>query len=165
MKKEFKKYILTLAILMLFASTALAQKMPAVGAAKTDPSSVTGGIGLTRIDSTWYYSFNIAPELSFGKFGIGLDLMINISSRDHKIREQDFDETYDYVRIIRFLRWGHKGDDLYARLGILDYARLGHGSIMYLYNNSPSYDERRLGTEFDLSFGKFGFETVWKSVV
>ncbi len=161
MKKEFKKYILTLAILMLFASTALAQKMPAVGAVKTDPSSVTGGIGLTRIDSTWYYSFNIAPELSFGKFGIGLDLMINVSSRDHKIREQDFDETYDYVRIIRFLRWGHKGDDLYARLGILDYARLGHGFIMYLYNNSPSYDERRLGTEIDLSFGKYGFETVY----
>lgn len=161
MRKEVKKYNLTLAILMLFASTALAQKMPAAVGGKADPSSVTGGIGLTRIDSTWYYSFNIAPELSFGKFGIGLDLMINISSRDQKIRSQDFDETYDYIRIIRYLRWGHKGDDLYARLGILDYARLGHGFIMYLYNNSPSYDERRLGTEIDLSFGKYGFETVY----
>jgi hypothetical protein len=32
---------------------------------------------------------------------------------------------------------------------------------MYLYNNSPSYDDRRLGTEFDLSFGKYGFETEY----
>lgn len=156
-----KKYNLTLAILMLFVSTALAQKIPAAVAGKADPSSVTGGIGLTRIDSTWYYSFNIAPELAFGKFGVGLDLIINISSKDHQIRKQDFDETYDYIRIIRYLRWGHKGDDVYARLGILDYARLGHGFIMYLYNNSPSYDDRRLGTEFDLSFGKYGLETVY----
>src|SRR3990172_7860888 len=32
---------------------------------------------------------------------------------------------------------------------------------MYLYNNSPSYDARRLGTEIDLNFGKYGFETVY----
>lgn len=160
MRKEMKKHILSLAIVMLFVSTAFAQKVPAVGG-KADPSSMTGGIGLTRIDTTWYYSFNISPELAFGKFGVGLDMIVNISSKDHKIRSQDFDEPYDFVRMIRFLRWGHKGDDLYARLGILDYARLGHGFIMYLYNNSPSYDERRLGTEFDLNFGKYGFETVY----
>ena len=33
--------------------------------------------------------------------------------------------------------------------------------IMYFYNNSPSYDDRRLGTEFDLNFGKYGLETVY----
>ena len=161
MRKKFATYTLAFVIFALFASTVLAQKIPAAVAGKADPSSVTGGIGLTRIDSTWYYSFNLAPELAFGKFGVGLDLTINISSKDHQIRKQDFDETYDYIRIIRYLRWGHKGDDVYARIGILDYARLGHGFIMYLYNNSPSYDDRRLGTEFDLGFGKYGFETVY----
>jgi hypothetical protein len=156
-----KKYKLTLATLMLFVSTALAQKIPAAVAGSADPSSMTGGIGLTRIDTAWYYTLNIAPELAFGKFGVGLDLTLNISSNSRQIRKEDFDETYDYIRIIRYLRWGHKGDDVYARLGVLDYARLGHGFIMYLYNNSPSYDGRRLGTEFDLSFGKYGFETVY----
>ena len=156
-----KKHNLTLAILMLFVSTAPAQKIPAAVAGSADPSSMTGGIGLTRIDTAWYYTINIAPELAFGKFGVGLDLTLNISSNSRQIRKEDFDETYDYIRIIRYLRWGHKGDDLYARLGILDYARLGHGFIMYLYNNSPSYDDRRLGTEFDLNFGKYGFETVY----
>lgn len=161
MRKELRKYNLTIAIAMLFVSTALAQKIPAAVPGKSDPSSLTGGIGLTRIDTAWYYTLNIAPELAFGKFGVGLDITLNISSETRQIRKEDFDETYDYIRIIRYLRWGHKGDDVYARLGVLDYARLGHGFIMYLYNNSPSYDDRRLGTEFDFSFGKYGFETVY----
>jgi hypothetical protein len=161
MKKELKETCLAFVALALLASSAVAQKIPAAVAGKADPSSITGGIGLTRIDTVWYYTFNIAPELAFGKFGVGLDLTLNVSSKDHQIRKQDFDETYDYIRIIRYLRWGHKGDDVYARLGILDYARLGHGFVMYLYNNSPSYDDRRLGTEFDLNFGKYGFETVY----
>ena len=32
---------------------------------------------------------------------------------------------------------------------------------MYLYNNSPSYDNRRVGLEFDMNFGTNGFETVY----
>lgn len=161
MKRLLNTCRLTLAVVVIVAPTLLAQKSAPVGGGKTDPSSLTGGIGLTKIDSVWYYTFNIAPELAFGKFGVGLDLTLNISSKDQKIRKQDFDETYDYIRIIRYLRWGHKGDDVYIRLGILDYARIGHGFIMYLYNNSPSYDDRRLGTEFDLGFGKYGLETVY----
>src|SRR5208283_517578 len=103
-----------------------------------------------------------APDLAFGKFRLGLDVNLLISSSDQKIRRAGFDSTaYDYVRMIRYVRWGHKGDDVYARLGVLDYSQLGHGFIMYLYNNSPSYDDRRLGTEFDLNFGKYGLETVY----
>lgn len=145
---------------MVFGSTASAQKSTAAPT-KQDPNSITGGLGLTWIDGEAYYLISIAPELAFGNFGLGLDLNLHISSTDHKLRKEDFDETYDYARIIRYLRWGHKGDEIYARLGVLDYAQLGHGFIMYLYNNSPSYDDRRLGTEFDLNFGKYGLETVY----
>ena len=161
MEKKFKNYFFVVAALALFSSTALAQKSLPPTAGKSDPSSLTGGLGLTWIDGQAYYLISFAPELAFGKFGVGLDLNLHISSTDHKIRKEDFDQTYDYVRLIRYLRWGHKGDDVYARFGVLDYAQLGHGSIMYLYNNSPSYDDRRLGTEFDLSFGKYGLETVY----
>ncbi|HTR80641.1 MAG TPA: hypothetical protein VMM58_03355, partial [Bacteroidota bacterium] len=145
----------------MLSQAALAQKSSMPSSATKDPSSITGGLGMTWINGQPYYLINIAPDLSFGKFGVGLDLNLDISSKDHKIRKEDFDETYDYVRIIRYLRWGHKGDEVYARLGTLDYSQLGHGFIMYLYNNSPSYDDRRLGTEFDLNFGKYGFETVY----
>ena len=129
---------------------------------KPDPSSITGGLGVTWINGREYYLVSLAPDLAFGNFGVGLDLNLLIGSSDHKIRKAGFDSTtYDYIRMIRYVRWGHKGDDVYARLGVLDYSQLGHGFIMYLYNNSPSYDDRRLGTEFDLSFGKYGLETVY----
>jgi len=134
---------------------------PLTGAALTDPSVIAGGLGLTWIDGEPYYMISFTPELAFGKFGVGLDLNFRISSKDQKLRSVDFDEGYDYLRLIRYLRYGHKGEDVYARLGVLDYAKLGHGSIMYYYNNSPVYDERRLGSEVDLNFGNFGFETVY----
>lgn len=134
---------------------------PLTGAALTDPSVIAGGLGMTWIDGEPYYMISFTPELAFGKFGVGLDLNFRISSKDQKLRSVDFDEGYDYLRIIRYLRYGHKGENVYARLGVLDYAKLGHGSIMYYYNNSPVYDERRLGSEFDLQFGNFGFESVY----
>jgi hypothetical protein len=138
-----------------------AQPRALTAASLTDPNVIAGGLGLTWIDGKPYYMISFTPELAFGKFGVGLDLNFRISSETQQIRSQDFNEAYDYLRIIRYLRYGHKGEDVYARLGIIDYGRLGHGSIMYYYNNSPVYDERRLGSEFDLNFGHFGFETVY----
>ena len=98
---------------------------------------------------------SIAPELAFGKFGVGLDLNLRISSEDQKVRPGDFDGG----RFVRHVRWGHKGDDVYARwyFGLF---KTWSGSIMYQYKNSPSYDDRRLGSEFDLIL-KIGFETVY----
>jgi hypothetical protein len=152
-----------IAFLFLWAiQPAIAQKPAAKSAAaKGSPSSMTAGMGITWIDNKPYYLISLAPELSFGKFGVGLDLNLRFSSQDQKLRKEDFDETYDYIRIIRYLRWGQKGDEIYARLGALDYSRIGHGFIMYLYKNSPSFEDRRTGVEFDLNFGKYGFETVY----
>ena len=161
MKKIFAFIIAS----MFFISTSLfAQgKSGAAAAAKGGGTEgvVKGGVGMTWIDGEAYYLISLAPEIAFGKFGIGLDLNLNISSKDQKIRKEDFDETYDYIRIIRYLRYGSKGDEFYIRLGALDYAKLGHGSILYNYKNSPSFDNRKIGAEFDLDFDKWGLETVY----
>jgi len=162
MKTGMKYFSLLIASCLLFSSALFAQRSPSPMAGKPDPSDIAGGLGLTWINGQEYYLVNVAPDLAFGKFGVGLDINLLVGSTDHKIRKVGFDSTaYDYLRMIRYLRWGHKGDDVYARIGTLDYAQLGHGFIMYLYNNSPSYDARRLGSEFDLSFGKYGLETVY----
>lgn len=145
-------------------SLSFSQKAPAKAAAGNTAATsgvMTGGLGMTWIDGEAYYLVNLAPEVAFGKFGVGLDLNLHISSKDQKIRKEDFDETYDYLRIIRYLRYGNKGDEFYIRLGALDYAKLGHGSILYNYKNSPSVDARKIGSEFDIDFGKWGAETVY----
>ncbi|MEG8947607.1 hypothetical protein [Rosettibacter firmus] len=119
-----------------------------------------GGFGLTWINGQPHYAFRFYPEFQFSKIGIGLDLNLEFTSSG-KIRTENFNEFTDYLSIIRYVRYGYKHDPLYFRIGALDYATLGHGSIIYLYNNSPTFDARKIGMEFDMDFDKFGFETIY----
>lgn len=150
----------------VLGSNLFGQDNPAAAAKEAGGTSgmVSGGMGVTWIDGQPYYLINLMPELAFGNWGVGLDLNLHISSKDQKIRKEDFDETYDYLRIIRYIRYGHKGDELYARIGSLDYARLGHGSILYNYKNSPSIDNRRIGAALDIDYDKWGFESVYGDI-
>jgi hypothetical protein len=124
---------------------------------------VTGGFGLTFVDGTPFYLFYLMPELTFGKIGIGLDVNIRVG-KDGKIRKEDFNEAYDYLRLIRYVRYGSRRDPLYVRVGALDFARLGHGSIVYMYRNSASYDMRKVGLELNADFEKFGFESMYSDI-
>jgi hypothetical protein len=125
--------------------------------------SVMGGLGVTVIDGKPYYLMNIMPDLSFGKWGVGLDVNLRIG-QDGKIRQEDFKNAYGYLRMLRYIRYGHKNDPVYARLGAIDVARLGHGSILYLYRNTASYDLRKVGIELDLDLGKGGLESMYSDI-
>ncbi len=118
-----------------------------------------GGIGMSFIDGQANYSFRFRPELSFGKFGAGLDL--NLEFNSDGIRTENFNTASDYLAIIRYLRWGHKNDPLYIRVGALDRSTLGYGNIMYMYNNSPSFDARTIGLEVGVDMGSWGLEAVY----
>lgn len=121
-----------------------------------------GGLGLNWIDGQLYYTLHINPEISFTDFGAGLDLMMDFD-QNGKIREENFNTFSDYLSIIRYVRYGFQNDPLYAKLGALDYYTLGHGSIMYAYNNSPGIDNRKTGVIFDLDMGQLGFESIYSS--
>lgn len=124
--------------------------------------SLRGGMGLQWIDGELNYTFHFTPEFAFDKFGIGLDLQLNFN-RQGKLRTKDFNEFSDYLRVIRYLRYGEKGDPAYIKLGALNYYTLGHGSIMYNYFNSPTYYARRAGLIVDIDFGKFGIESIYSN--
>ncbi|MDR3610286.1 MAG: hypothetical protein P4L27_06985 [Ignavibacteriaceae bacterium] len=124
--------------------------------------NVEGGLGLNWIDGELFYSFHFRPEVSLGNFGFGLDLQLDFNSKG-KFRTQDFNSFGDYLRIIRYARYGVKNDPVFIKLGAIDYYTLGHGSIIYLYNNSPSFDARRTGLVFDIDFGQFGVESIYSS--
>ena len=119
-----------------------------------------GGLGLNWIDGQLYYTLRFMPEISLGNFGAGLDLRLDFD-KNGNLRKEDFNEFSDYLSIIRYLRYGLKNDPVYVKLGALDYYTLGHGSIMYQYNNSPSLDVRKVGLVFDVDFGNFGFESIY----
>lgn len=121
-----------------------------------------GGFGLTWIDGTPHYALRFFPEIQFSKIGVGLDLNFEFTP-EGKLRSENFNEFSDYLSIIRYIRYGYKHDPLYLRVGALDYATLGHGSIMYLYNNSPTFDARKVGIELDIDFDNYGFESVYSN--
>ena len=121
-----------------------------------------GGAGMTWIDNKPHVTAHLFPEFSFANFGVGLDLNLEFDE-EGKIRNENFNEFSDYLSIIRYIRYGQKYDPLYVRLGALDYASLGHGSIMHLYNNSISYDTRKVGLSFNVDFHSFGLEGVYSS--
>ncbi len=127
-----------------------------------DQSYVGGGAGVTWIDGNPFYTFRVFPEFALGKFGVGLDLKLEVSPEGN-LRSENFNTFSDYMSVIRYVRYGHKKDPLYVRVGALDNATLGHGSIMYLYNNSLSYDNRKIGVQADVDFNTFGLETVYST--
>jgi hypothetical protein len=159
-----KKILLSL-LFLISISTAFPQVGP-YGQFNQYPmdgrGNLEGGFGLNWIDGDLFYAFHFRPELTLGNFGLGLDLQLDFNSKG-KLRTADFNSFGDYLRIIRYARFGVKNDPLYVKLGALDYYTLGHGSIMYLYNNSPSFDARRTGFVFDVDFGLFGLESIYSS--
>lgn len=152
-----KKFI-TLFILILFINNINAQ----FEKLRPNQGNFGGGLGMTWIDGKPHYAFRLFPEFAFANIGVGLDLNLEFDSSG-KLRSENFNEFSDYLSIIRYIRYGIKNDPFYARLGALDYATLGHGSIMYMYNNHPSFDARKIGLEFDVDFTTFGFESVYGS--
>lgn len=153
-----KKYFLLIFVLIIFTNSySQIYNYPLPG-----NGEFRGGMGLNWIDGELHYAVHLTPEFSFDKIGIGLDLQLNFNQQG-KLRTEDFNEFSDYLRVIRYLRYGEKGDPAYIKLGALDYYTLGHGSIMYNYINSPTYDARKAGLVFDVSFGKLGFESIYSS--
>ncbi|MDZ7725491.1 MAG: hypothetical protein U5R06_22370 [candidate division KSB1 bacterium] len=161
-----KQFLSLCMVMLLLAFSAHAQysSQSGFGLYGEENNMFFGGIGLTSIEtdgeSNLYYNFMMRPELSFGKFGVGLNINFNINTKTGELRKEDWDENYDYLRLIRYLRYGHKNDPFYTRLGALDAARLGHGTIVNYYTNEAVYDERKLGLAFDMDMGTFGFETL-----
>lgn len=153
------KSVLSIVLLIFYSSQSLAQwdKYP-----RPDEGIMTGGMGINWIDGEPYYRVSFRPEISFSEVGIGLDLNLDFDS-EGKLRTENFNETSDYLSIIRYVRYGLKNDPVFIKVGALDYYTLGHGSIMQHYNNSPTYDNRRIGLVLDLDLGKFGVESIYSS--
>lgn len=128
-------------------------------AATKAASAIGGNIGVTFVDGKPYYLVNLTPDVAIGKIGVGLDVNVRFNT-EGKVDTDDI----TVAKMIRYLRYGHKGDAFYGRVGLLDYARLGNGFILGNYRNTASYELRRVGLEFDLAGERMGLETVLSDV-
>ena len=180
-KEEYmnlKKSVLSV-LLLLIVITIGAQESPANEAAldfdlgigletRSIENPVTGQL------EPWN-NISLRPELSIGKFGIGLAIDVNFAfsnadgSPGFRIREEDWipDPSQNrtildlYVPMIRYIRYGYKGDPFYAAIGAMDNFTLGNGFIMSNYSNTRLLPDRRIsGLALDLDAAIFSFPYV-----
>jgi len=118
---------------------------------------IGGELGATIIDGEAYWVVRFRPELTLGKVGIGLDIEL-LMNDDEGIRDNDWDNSHKWVRLIRYVQYGHPFDPLYARVGALDDVVVGHGFIVNHYTNWYDEDYRRLGFDLGLSANAVGIE-------
>ncbi len=119
-------------------------------------TNFTGFTGLTFIDvddeTIPFYQIELAPNFDFGKIGLGLDLTF-LYNPDEGIRAENgekWDSFGDYLRTIRYVRYGHLRESIYGRYGALDYVTIGYGLLMDGYSN---YDRRGLRAQLNQPFG------------
>jgi len=135
-----------------------------------DIEHLTEGIGgnfnFSNIGDQNFIGFRFKPELSLGKLGFGLDVPLLFNLNTKQLRLDEFQDGVGALRMIRFVRWGvKKRDAFYFRIGELSDAKLGFGMMLDDYNNSISFEKRKLGAEFDIVIKqKFGLEVIYSDL-
>ena len=129
-------------------------------------------VGVT--EEVTYQMLSLRPDFSIGPFGIGLDLTlhyrfisdaegnrIDVRGEDWNYKEAGVGFLELYLPMLRYVRWGHRGDAIYAKFGSIDDATLGNGFIMGNYSNTLFLPDRRIfGLNFDLDGKLFKFPYV-----
>ena len=160
---------LTIGLLIFFLTLPIstpAEEDPGLTALQ-QPDFLTSGLyggGLTFIGTSPYIQLQAQPDVSFGKIGIGLDLVVLYNPYATDTGSQflaEDGETWDspstWLRLIRYVSYAQPYDPFYFRLGELDYLTIGHGSIMSGYSN---YDRRGLRVNLRKSNNRYGVETM-----
>lgn len=168
-----KRMLVVLAVLAMLLPSAIS----AQGAEGGFDFGLKLGIGADTfyIDDTigyvTYQKLTVSPDIAFGKFGIGLELTLHYTFTDEAgvdpirtegdwIPDPALDQNYLDVYLPKFMyiRYGFKGDPLYAKLGSIEDGTLGNGFIMNNYDNTLFLPGRRIfGLAFDLDGTLFNF--------
>ncbi|NOZ88215.1 MAG: hypothetical protein GXP49_18540 [Deltaproteobacteria bacterium] len=148
-----------------------AESVPQIPADRMELGGALGGeLGFGMIGEDLTLRVNLMTEFTFWKFGIGIQAPLNliVYDRDPKedlvggvLRKRDWDEASDYLKILRYFRFGHKGGLVYLLAGDLRDAYIGHGTIVGHYYNNPYIDHFRLGLQLDVNTDYGGIETIF----
>jgi hypothetical protein len=100
---------------------------------------------------------------------LGLPLRLRTIDRapaaKRTLRQEDWDETGDYFRVIRFIEYGYPQETLHLRIGELGGAVLGHGTVMNRYFNVINVDHYQLGMHVNVNGRHGGLQMILDHVV
>ncbi len=87
-------------------------------------------------------------EATFARPGLSARLRGFVRGGIYGYYEEDFDEWYDLVRLVDFVRFsGPAGLPLYLRVGPLERLRLGSGHLVESFHSWTAWEERTIGIE------------------
>jgi hypothetical protein len=131
--------------------------------------SLGAQMGFAQLNEDFFMQLTLKTELNLGPVGLGLQVPLNLRVWDRNpknnndyyglIRREDWDRPADFIKVLRYVRLGHKREPFYIRVGEIA-ATIGHGTIMNRYLNNLDVNAFRVGTEFDINTDFGGVETV-----
>ncbi len=137
---------------------------PGNGNAKTGGFRTGVTVGAVTIDDKLYNQIGLRPEFSIGKLGVALDLTFYIDDEGN-IRDDNWNSFNDIIEKIYYVRWGHRNDPLYVKVGAIDNYRLGFGLLMNHYSNTVEYPNViRTGVEFGLKTNTYGVDFMLNNI-
>jgi hypothetical protein len=146
----------------------------AVGAPESiNKGRLAGDINFGMIDGDLFTTINLDFSMDLGKIGFGVRVPLRLRLIDEDpqndevggvFRAEDWDEWTDYLKIIKFFRFGHKGDFLYFMVGELWGTDLGHGTIVSRYYNNIDLDHFKVGLALDVNTDYGGVETLVNNI-
>ena len=130
-------------------------------------------VGYAHLDQSSYLSISPELDLRWDKFSFGLGLPLHvrayangfIDGQGIHFRPHDYDRASDYAKVIRFITYGAKEDQLYLNVSPLFAATIGHGALVRRYSGNTDQNITRVGAQLD-AYGKFGgFEAFVGDIV
>jgi hypothetical protein len=131
--------------------------------------SLSGDLNFEQLDGDSYLTLNLGLNFDLGKIGFGIQAPVRILVIDEApenetlgnlLRKEDWDEWTDFLKIIRFFRYGRKGETIFFQLGDLPGATLGHGTIVNHYYNNTNVNHYKMGMQLDINTEYGGIETL-----
>ncbi|NOU59422.1 hypothetical protein [Marinifilum caeruleilacunae] len=124
----------------------------------SNPDSIslfTGAFAFARIGGENYAGARFQPELNLGKVGVGFDIPVYFNLETGDFYSDEFKNGSGVLRLISYVRYGRKKKDpVFLKVGQLRGESLGYGSLLNNYNNSPSFEKRKVGLSYDIRIKK-----------
>ncbi len=102
--------------------------------------------GPSYIGVAWRGGLGLEADLAAGPLSLGLGGRLHLGGDG--FYDEDTDETYDLVRLVRYARLDPTPRlPLYARAGPLEHLTLGTGDLVRAFQTTSAWDERTVGAE------------------
>ncbi len=134
--------------------------------------------GLDRFDQAFYLLVEPLVDLRFldGKLGLGVGVPLRLelfnfatnpatgapfqAERLGRLRVEDWDTFHDFGRVLKYVTFGRKEDNVYVNAGQRYSSSIGHGAITRRYSPNIDIDYPRASAQVDMYNDYGGFELM-----